>query len=284
MTKKKKAPIRKTCADCKKTMTLTNFYATTSSLYPDKRLHICRNCSLRIVETEGFKGFQDLMKLINKPIYDGLYKGEAGDYVRQLNSLPQYRENVYEDSDMFKEIKNTSTKKIELKELTEEELESSENFFGLGYTEEELIWLSSEYADWDSKYNIDSKSLETLIKEACLCQLEIRNKRAQKMDVRHDLKTLQDLLGSSNLKPMQESGNLSAEQTSYGVLIKRFEDEHPIPEPSPEWKDVDNIGKYIRTFFLGHMARMFDKKNEFKEEYDEEMGEHTIKPPRDGES
>lgn len=284
MTKKKtKKPTRKTCAECEKSLPLTNFYATTSSMFPDKRLHICRNCAMEIVEEEGFSSFQDLMKLINKPIYQNLYKNDNGDYIRQMNSLPQYRTNVYEDSDLFKEARNATVKKAELKELTEEEMKTSEDFFGLGFTEEELIWLTNEYSDWEAKYNIDSKSLETLVKEVCLSQLDIRNKRAEGSDVRHELKTLQDLLGSGNLKPMQETGAQSVDQMTFGLWIKKFEDEHPIPEPSPEWKDVDGIGRYIKTFFLGHMAKMFDKKNPFESTYKEEMEKYTVRPHKDSE-
>lgn len=281
MTKKRKAPLRKTCADCKKSMTLTNFYATTSSLYPDKRLHICRNCSLKIVEEEGFEGFQDLMKLINKPIYEDLYKDDVGDYIRQLNSLPQWRGVVYEDSTLFNEPR--SREKItreKPKELSEEDLKESEEFWGSGKSEEHYMWLNAEFSDYLSRYEVDSKTLEDLIIEICLTRLDIRTRRENGQDVDKQIKTLNDLMGSANLKPVQETGATAVEQETFGTLIKKWENERPIPEPDESWKDVDNIGKYIRTFFLGHMARMFDKENPFQEEYEEEIQKYTVEPPK----
>lgn len=281
--KNKKPPKRKDCVKCEKSQALGNFYNANSSFFPDNKLHVCKDCALNIAEEEGFEGFQSLMRMINKPIYEELYKGDIGDYVRQMNSLPQYRKVIFTDSDMFKEMKNQEKmKRAKPKELTETELKEAEDYFGRGYEESDYIFLKYEMDSWSSQYDMDSKALEDLIKEVCLTQLDIRKRRGDNRDVDKQLKTLQDLLGSSNLKPMQETGNQAGDiHETFGGLIRKFENERPIPEPDDAWRDVDGIGKYIRTFFFGHMAKLLGKENKFQHEYDETIGEYTVNPHKD---
>jgi len=277
-----KKATRKTCCKCEKEQPISNFYNTSySNIFVDNKIPICKDCVFKNIEEHGFEEFQNLMKLINKPIFSDMFDGNHGDYIRKVASLPQYRSNSYEDTTLFDERKAISnTKKIKASSLSEEELNELIDFFGEGYEEKDYIYLSSEYEDFLNRYEVDSKTLENLIKEICLTQLDIRKKRAQGDKVDAQQKTLQDLLGSSNLKPVQENASSGvAEAETFGTLIRKFENEHPIPEPHDSWKDVDGIGRYVRTFFLGHMARMFGKENPYEEEYNEIIGEYTVKPP-----
>lgn len=279
-------PTKKVCSSSKcskqgKEQIIGNFYSTSSPFFEDGKINICKSCCSEILSEKGFEGFQSIMKLIDKPIYNELFDGNYGDYIRKVASLPQYKLNTYEDSSLFDEKKSiTNTKRPKATSLSEEELNDLIEFFGEGYEEKDYIYLSTEYDDYLNRYEVDSKSLENLIKEICLTQLDIRKKRAQGDKVDAQQKTLQDLLGSSNLKPVQENASSGvAEAETFGTLIRKFENEHPIPEPHESWKDVDGIGKYVRTFFLGHMARMFGKENPYEDEYNEIIGEYTVKPP-----
>lgn len=278
-----KKATKKTCCKCEKEQPLTNFYNTSyTNVFTDGKVPICKTCAFKNIEEHGFEEFQNLMKLINKPIYNEMFDGQShGDYIRKVASLPQYRLDSYENSSLFDERKLISTsKKPKATSLSEDELNDLIEFFGEGYEEKDYIYLSSEYEDYLNRYEVDSKTLENLIKEICLTQLDIRKKRAQGDKVDAQQKTLQDLLGSSNLKPVQENASSGvAEAETFGTLIRKFENEHPIPEPHESWKDVDGIGKYVRTFFLGHMARMFGKENPYEAEYNEIIGEYTVKPP-----
>jgi hypothetical protein len=118
--------------------------------------------------------------------------------------------------------------------------------------------------------------MELLIKQICLTQLEIEKRRANNEKVDPIVKTLQDLLGSSNLKPAQETGANSADQQTFGTWIKKFEHDHPIPEPDEEWKDVDGIKKYMNIWFFGHLARMLDIKNDNEDAYWEEVNKYKV--------
>ena len=95
------------------------------------------------------------------------------------------------------------------------------------------------------------------------------------------MKSLTDLMANCNLTPRQasETANSSSTQLCLGQLIKRIEDEEPIAEASPEFKDPDGIRKYIGTFFFGHLAKALHIKNDNQAEYDAEIAKYTVVPP-----
>ena len=132
-------------------------------------------------------------------------------------------------------------------------------------------------------YEMDSYSTESLFQEISLQKLDIRKKRKAGDSVDKELKTLQDLLRSANIKPVQESAATSSDQVTFGTLIKKFENERPSPEPLPEWMDADWIRKYVVVWFFGNLCRMMGKENPYQEEYDKEMAKYTVDPCEDGE-
>ena len=282
MAKKRQPVPKKKCAKCEKEYAITQYYSADTTFYPDGKLHICKQCVSRILDEKGFEGFKSVLRLINKPLLQNVYNGGKatyGEYIRQINSLPQYKDMVYDESDFFRsftpdivgEVNNNNNSK-----LTEEEMLESEAFWGSGFSENEYYWLNVEFTDFLNKYEVESKGMELLIQEICLTQLDIRKRRASGEKVDQQLKTLQDLLGSSNLKPVQETGANAVEQESFGTLIKKFEREKPIPEPDPQWEDVDGIKKYLKVFFFGHMAKALGIENKFQDEYDNELKKYTV--------
>ena len=62
-------------------------------------------------------------------------------------------------------------------------------------------------------------------------------------------------------------------------MIKKGEDKKPIPEAAPEWRDVDGIGKYFRTWVTGPMMELFKIKNPWQKEYEEGMAPYTAHRP-----
>jgi len=115
-----------------------------------------------------------------------------------------------------------------------------------------------------------------LFQEIANQRLDIKKKRQQGTGVDRELKTLQDLLGSANIKPVQETGANSTEQATFGTLIKKWENEKPVPEPLEEWEENDWIKKYVLVWFLGHLCKMMGIKNKLSEMYEEEIGKYTV--------
>lgn len=285
LTKKKQEEQKKICqGKCQRTLVKSTFYNTSDTdFYPDGKIGICKKCCGDLIEEKGFTAFQTLMRMINKPIYDKLYENQGyAKYIRTINSMPQYKDKIYNDSDLFQN-KNISVSPALEVELDNDELKSLKYMFGEGYEDRDYAYMKLEFEDYLNKYEVESKTLESLIREIIITQIDIRKARANNQDVKGLLKVYQDLMTSANLKPVQETGSQSVSQESFGTLIKKWENERPIPEPDPKWRDVDGVKKYVETFFFGHLAKLFGKENEskLKDEYDEYIEEYTVRPPRE---
>ena len=96
-----------------------------------------------------------------------------------------------------------------------------------------------------------------------------------------NMNTLNTLLGSLNLKPVQKKSEVDAatENTPFGVWIDRWEHKRPIPEPDPMFKDVDGIVRYITIWFYGHIAKTLGIPNVYCEMYEKEMEKMKVERP-----
>lgn len=286
--------VKITCSSCGKDKSTDDFYSSNSPFHKNTgKLSVCKECFWEFVD-DDIEKLKIALRMTDKPFLVDLLKSsqsEVENSSKNLNlikiymknvSMRQYNNSTWADSDSEVRQNNVTTELIKgsniepSADITDEELNELIHFFGKGFDKESYIWLQDEYTDFLNRYECDSKGMELLIKEICLTQLDIKLRRAKGEKVDQQLKTLQDLLGSSNLKPVQETGANAVEQESFGTLIKKFEREKPIPEPDPLWKDVDGIGKYIKTFFFGHMARALGIENKFQDEYDEELAKYTV--------
>lgn len=285
------------CSSCGKDKDSKEYYASNSPFHKHTgKLSICKECFWGFVG-EDIQKLKLALRMTDKAFLVDLLKSSQDEaertnkntikiYMKNI-SMPQYKHHTWDDSDIdnFKSSKSINTKvsiddiEEESVEIDKNELKELANFFGKGFNTEDYIWLQSEYVDFINRYECDSKGMELLIKEICLQQLDIQNRRAIGEKVDQQLKTLQDLLGSSNLKPVQETGANAVDQETFGTLIKKYENDKPVPEPDEKWKDVDGISKYIKVFFLGHLTRMLGLKNDYEDEYWDEISKYTVEEP-----
>lgn len=145
--------------------------------------------------------------------------------------------------------------------------------WGAGFTEEEYEYLQNRYDEWNCKVNIDSMSRESLVRDLCMIKLQQQKALSNEdIDVYNRLqKTYQDTLSTAHLKPIQEEVEQKSFEKPLGVMIEMFENEDPIPEPLPEWRDVDGIMKLFNVYFLGHLCKMLNIENRYSGMYEEEM-------------
>jgi len=64
-----------------------------------------------------------------------------------------------------------------------------------------------------------------------------------------------------------------------GQMIEKFENERPIPEPDPEFRDVNKIGKYIRVWFSGWLSKALGFKNVYSKEFDDYVKQYQVENP-----
>ncbi|SNZ09960.1 hypothetical protein SAMN05421503_1438 [Terribacillus aidingensis] len=278
----------KQCLKCLRDKHEANFYKSYSKWHTDEKMPWCKDCLKQEFDNaHGDKeSMKEILRVCDRPFKRELWEASVADekdtfgmYFKNI-SLKKFRLETWADSDTA--TTNTGLAadfSDEDKKIAQENAGLLVKFWGRGFSMDDYTWLQNEYEDFTSRYQIDSKGMELVIKQICLTQLDIEKRRENKEKVDQQLKTLQDLLGSGNLKPVQETGANAAEQESFGTLLKKWENDKPVPLPDPKWADVDNIGRYIRVFFLGHLSRMLNLKNKYADEYWEEIKKHTVEDP-----
>lgn len=122
-------------------------------------------------------------------------------------------------------------------------------------------------------------STEMLLRQIAMAEVDINKARAAGQSVDKLMGSLNSML--SNLKKPQKSAATDAAtgNTPFGVWIKRWEDERPIPEPDEDLKDVDGIIKYITVWFLGHLCKMLGIKNSYCKMYEDEIAKLRVDRP-----
>lgn len=156
-------------------------------------------------------------------------------------------------------------------------------FWGGGNTRSEYYELEQKRSGWMEKLgwgdNVDAGA-EALIRQICQLEIDINRGRIAGKTVDKQVATLNTLLGSANLKPTQKTETNSADNnTPYGVWVRRFENERPIPEPDPDFQDVDGIIRYISTWFFGHLCKMLGIKNSYSKLYESEIARLRVERP-----
>ena len=285
------------CHSCGEYHQKGSFYTDTrnkSGYYP-----ICKDCILKKVEQRKYDkstpfetkdSVQQMLREMNLVYIDDLYmsfvekQGTTNArirspflaYMKTIKSLPAYKYLTWEDSEFGEDKDGKSEDDIKIIEQTVKE---GEKHFGYGYSDETYMFLENEYQDWITRYECDTKAQENLFKRLAWKQWEIDQATRQNRSTKDLDKTYQDLLASVNLLPRQNAANALADSLTLGQLIEKWEKEKPIPEPEEEFKDVDGIGKYIRVWFKGHLARVLGIDNGYSKEYDEYIDEYTVKKP-----
>ena len=264
------ATICKTCLD-KYFYTLTDFYSGNE----EKAVERC-------CEIFDWYYADDILAACRKISSD---RSRIGAYPSKAQ-LPQFKKRGTTYLDTIKERASVNINDVEDLEDAKSELTGARvkkktiSMFGLGYTVDQYLFLQQELEDWTSRCECKTKAQEELFKNLCIAQLNIQIAQQTGGKVKDAMDTFQSLLGSANLKPVQNNDNALADSQSFGTLIKKFEEEKPIPEPDPEWKDVDGIVKYITVYFLGHLCKMIGIKNNYARMYDEEMAKYKVEKPQ----
>lgn len=163
--------------------------------------------------------------------------------------------------------------------------EETVSFWGPGYTPTMYLELEQRRKYWMSRLGVTPDKLdigtEALVRQICNIEIDINHDRAAGRAVDKGVTTLNTLLGSLNLKPVQRQSDADAQMdnTPFGVWIRRFENERPIPEVDPELRDVDGIIRYITIWFFGHLCKMLGIRNGYCKLYEAEIAKMRVELP-----
>ena len=153
-------------------------------------------------------------------------------------------------------------------------------FWGVGFLADEYDDLNNRYKVWSSGYECKTVAEESLLKQIVLAEWRITKETQRGGKVDGLINAFNALLGSANLKPVQnKEASIADQQNTFGTLIKVWENERPIPEPDEEFRDVDGIVRYISIWFLGHLCKMMKINNSYSRLYEMEMAKLRVEKP-----
>ena len=298
------------CTCCGSEKKSGEFYKSYSKIFKknaDSRMCLCKICILELYAyylektSDRMQSVYEVCKKVDTYFDEKLF--DAADiqcqgtnsnvckiYFQKVNSLKQHQGLTFEDFD--KSAYNLVEKVKTLEEEISDDIKNSKftltneiiDFWGKGFTKEDYEFLSKEYCELCNRFECDSYSQEMLFQEISHQRLSIKKKRQNGDSVDKELKTLQDLLGSANIKPVQDNGINMSEQETFGTLLKKWENEAPVPEPLESWTSEDWIKKYISVWFFGHLSSMMGIKTDMSKLYEDEINNLTVSMEEDGEN
>ncbi len=288
------------CPKCGKWKTVKAFYGSTENVSGVEH-YACKECILdactdankdgtrtdnkqKTIETFkrlnwyfNEKAYDDQLDSLTEGVGEKIRGTAAQQWIVMIKSLPQYRGKTFSDSEFsIEDIENNSEENTKIVQKT---LKNAKKRFGSSYSNEDLMFLENEYQDWITRYECNTKAQETIFERLAFKKWEI-NKATKAGQNTKDLdRTYTELLSSINILPRQNSGNGFADSLSFGQMIEQWEEHDPVFEPEPEFADVDGIGKYLRVWFKGHLARALGLDNGYSREYDEYIKQYTVTKP-----
>lgn len=158
------------------------------------------------------------------------------------------------------------------------------DFWGAGFQHDFYMELERRYKDWtggDEKEKTLQPAERALYKQICMQEAIISRAAAAGDPTDKAVNTLNNLLGSMNLKPAQRKDNadLELEKMPLGVGIQKWEYSRPLPETPKEKQDIRGVIKNITTWYLGHACKMVGLKNSYCKAYESAMEELRVKRP-----
>lgn len=282
------------CRKCTQWKAIDNFHETTNPLLDTNgRLSVCKECA-NDVFLHYYRIYGDMRKAIVYTCRDldirfsedalsqaqvhiekmkarghkprnifGYYKSKLGSFGRANKGYDSFR---FIDSD-------PNEAEVVIKFDTDEDIEEElVKYWGEGKEPWEYRFLDNEMFKMKTDFECPDYSMEMIMKDICFLNLEIEKVRKGKSgDIVKLINTRSTLMNDGNLKPVQSTGADRNERVSFGVFIKKWENEKPIE------KRLDNeMKQYIDTFFIGHLAKMEGLDNEIVRQYEEALNEYTI--------
>ncbi len=290
-----------------------------SDFYTDNRTatgyyHMCKECVMEAAldydkKTKTWIDNRektiDVFKMLNLPFIETMYNDcllkmesdSAEDKysrssafkmcITMVKSLRHYshltwKDSIFiSDSDTEKTTDNEEYDELaDINRIDPKTIKNGRKRFGIGYSDEDYLFLENEYQEWVTRYECNTKAQEESFQRLSMKKLEIKKATlngdsTDKLDA-----TYQQWLTTANITPKQSASNSVTDAQTFGTLIQKFEETRPLPEIDPELKDIDKIGLIIDVFFKGHLAKMFGLKNNFTNIYEKFMKKYTVEPPQ----
>jgi len=249
----KKIVQKKRCPKCNKDKPLNKFYNSTSSLFPDGMCNLCSDCFIEDIDCNDIESVKAGLMKLDLPFYNTMWgksnakvgKHPFRDYVRMCNSLPQYKNLKWKDSDT-----NTTLNVIN----SDEEKSYSKQWMG-DYTESDIEYLDNYLKGLHTDFKIITENHKDYAKKIAKASLHM-DKCFQDMlqgisgaDKRYkDARETFDTMSKSAQFSENTRGINDVSLGGFGVVFDRVEQQIWIPKHVPlEKDDFDKLIDYFSS-------------------------------------
>ncbi|PAD70714.1 hypothetical protein CHH83_02605 [Bacillus sp. 7586-K] len=270
---------KKTCLKCLKEKSKSEFYQSFSEWHGDGKIPYCKTCLKNKLDENNLSSIKTILRIIDRPYKKDAWekaksneKETLGIYLKDLALNFKY-EN-YDNSQFFSE--NETPPSYNDDSLKYDIDNETFSYWGKGYQDWEYFFLEDERIKLMSSFECPDYGMEMIMKDICFINLDIEKLRQEKNPNNQKaittlIETRSKLMNSANMNPIQATGAEASDQITFGTLIKKWENERPVPKPLD-----DEMKEYIDTYMVGHLAKMEGLNNELTEKYDKALSNYTI--------
>lgn len=281
------------CTSCNKEKVISrNFYNSYSTIYKGiGKIPLCIDCIVKLY-SEYLRKYGDeklatyymcrkLDVYYETIIYEAAKKQSnnkktntslARIYIQKVNSMPQYQNKTFDDSEILynQKIRNVDSSEDHADDFVFDDSELDDEtklFWGNGFSTEEYIFLELELANWKQTHKCDNQAEITLLREICIQILDIRKAREQKSSVGKLQKDLQELLKTASLDPAKANAASAGKSLdSWGMHVKDIEQFRPAEwhDSQEKYKDMDEFLPYIQNYIVRPIRNFITGNRDFQ--------------------
>lgn len=256
---------KKKCISCNREIHVRNFYKSQSNLFEDGLVSVCKECLFKLVDKNDLENsIKSILIKIDKPFLVDVWKATLesdGDpirmYVKNINSLKQYRDMTYRDS-VHENINEVRKSYEENLQFTDDSIQVTDEIkikWGLGYTDYEYAYLEKFYEDMMSTHEIKTPQHKKNLIQVAKNYLDMDKLQANREwgDLEKLARIQDKLLASSGFRPIDRKGGDEATGLrSFSAVWAEVEKQGFVPPHDPEvTQDIlDQTIMYLQNFTL----------------------------------
>lgn len=279
---------------CGRELSEANFYNTSSPMFLGGKITVCKTCLKEMIDYTKINTIYDILQTMDLPFIEEtwksceLKKGDTfGNYIRQINSLPQFKNMRWKDSifESNSSIRMSNGVVINEPLLTNVEKNRLIDKWGFGYSDEELYSFEKKYNllknNYPEKTAMHTESLLTYIRyrvkeELATAKADVAE--AQKWGQLADKASERAKLNPSQLSKADLSGGLNG----FGELVRAVEQAVDIITILPKFKKrPQDAVDWTLWCYINYVRRLKNLPDAEYEEiwkfYDERKKEYELK-------
>lgn len=247
--------------DCKKDRSLSEFYTSNSVMF-DGHVPICKKCIKKMINENDMSSVKVTLQRIDKPFVAKVWKSAedgdgdtVGNYFRMINSLHQYKEWNWSDSDFDGENETQIYKQKfdNLENVEELETENGTIYlnkeiamkYGSGFTNREYLTMEKFFREMENTHDISQPQTKKQL--VYLCKLQVQMDRALEENDDGAFKNYNDryekILQSSGFRPIDKKDSIEKTgMRSFSAIFEEVERRgHVQPKPIEERMDLLDV-------------------------------------------